>query len=1257
MSQSLLPFDDANYADDAPGKISQQHPSQTAVWQTLTVDAGIDDGQARYQAVDPTQSFIVQAPAGSGKTALLTQRFLSLLSVVDAPENIVAMTFTKKAAAEMRERVVAALAEAREPLSDGCNVFEQNTHRLAQAALQRDRQCGWRLEHNPGRLRIRTIDSLNGYLVQQMPYLSRHGMASQIADQPEALYRQAANRALSDCEDAQAEAAVMTLLRLVNGSYARAQNQLADMLGKRDQWMGSLLPFLVGTDDAEADRSAREILQTALNNLVKQETHAALTQLRPLNRLLNDAVTLAREAQANVPDGIKGLDGVTLPERLDGDSDRSVWRALAEWLLTGKGEWRKTMNKQQGVLSPSGVKGDEKDQRQQYKDRVTECLLALREADVDQQGAAALATLAGLPDPVYDDESWQALQHLLHLLRRAAAHLKLVFQQQGESDYIEIAQAASRALGTAEAPTDFAQQLDYRLQHLLIDEFQDTSVSQFALLEKLIAGWAPGDGHSLFLVGDPMQSIYRFREAEVANFLQAWHHGVGQLDLTPLNLTVNFRSSEGLVNWVNQAFATVMPPEDDMTTGAVCFAPAQSQKQDPTETVHCHGGFEPETDLDQVVAQVRQWQQTRPDEATLGILGRSRSHLKPIAQALKEADIAFRAVELEALSERQEIQDLQALTLALTHLEDRAAWLALLRSPLVGLSLVDLFALLGERARFHEAVWSALTDSALVQTLTKDGQEALAQALPVLADALRLEGALPLSDRVMQAWLQLGGARTLTTETARDNARVWQRMLIDLETEGTPVSGPTLTQALADLYALPDTSQAAEQVQLMTIHKSKGLEFDTVILPSLAKTGRNDDEPLVQWLSFKQDDALGQTQTRWVLAPLMQKGTSARKDADMRLNQLIKTFDQRKQRHELSRLLYVATTRAKRGLHLFVSMPPGRKAFDDPENLTPPKGSLLDILWPVVGATMQDRFDQWVAQGGEPACHDDEPQASASARVARRRSDLPAFSPLIPGSPVGQKNYQAWLKQQSQWQRYQQRHQPSATHAAHATQTTQPMAAESPERDLAQKANLARSGADSVFGKTVGNLVHQVLQHWSLAVNVEADMAGLDALRPWLRQQLSMALPSSQVASALTRVMTCLHNALSHEQVRWALSDAHPSARSEWALSEVVPMGGQAQGSQTKVLHTNVLHTVVDRALVDEQGRRWIIDYKTNAGPTASNPSETTAFVEQVKQTYAPQLARYGELIARLESRPQTQVLYLCALDAWVVVREEADKP
>ena len=80
--------------------------------------------------------------------------------------------------------------------------------------------------------------------------------------------------------------------------------------------------------------------------------------------------------------------------------------------------------------------------------------------------------------------------------------------------------AAENALGNNENPSDLALFMDYKIQHLLIDEFQDTSITQYRLIEKLIIGWQPNDGRTIFAVGDPMQSIYRFRQAEVGLFLR-----------------------------------------------------------------------------------------------------------------------------------------------------------------------------------------------------------------------------------------------------------------------------------------------------------------------------------------------------------------------------------------------------------------------------------------------------------------------------------------------------------------------------------------------------------------------------------------------------------------------------------------------------------------------------------------------------------------------------------------------------------------
>src|SRR5208282_4364485 len=102
-------------------------------------------------------------------------------------------------------------------------------------------------------------------------------------------------------------------------------------------------------------------------------------------------------------------------------------------------------------------------------------------------------------------------------------------------------------------------------------EFQDTSYEQFALLQALTAGWERGDGRTLFVVGDPMQSIYQFREAEVGLFLRARDHGVGAITLEPLQLRRNFRSRAALIDWVNEHFTQLFSKDDDPRLAAIRF--------------------------------------------------------------------------------------------------------------------------------------------------------------------------------------------------------------------------------------------------------------------------------------------------------------------------------------------------------------------------------------------------------------------------------------------------------------------------------------------------------------------------------------------------------------------------------------------------------------------------------------------------------------------------------------------------------------
>ncbi len=168
-------------------------------------------------------------------------------------------------------------------------------------------------------------------------------------------------------------------------------------------------------------------------------------------------------------------------------------------------------------------------------------------------------------------EDAAALAALSRLLARAAAELQQAFARHGRVDYTFVMGAAREALAEAGEPTDLALRTGLSLRHILVDEFQDTSLAQFQLLATLTASWEEGDGRTLFVVGDPMQSIYRFREAEVGLFLAARDAGIGQVPLTPLRLRRNFRSAPQLVEFCNTLFAQVFPAADDLRAGAVAY--------------------------------------------------------------------------------------------------------------------------------------------------------------------------------------------------------------------------------------------------------------------------------------------------------------------------------------------------------------------------------------------------------------------------------------------------------------------------------------------------------------------------------------------------------------------------------------------------------------------------------------------------------------------------------------------------------------
>jgi ATP-dependent exoDNAse (exonuclease V) beta subunit len=890
----------------------------------------IADADARREALNPAGSYIVQAPAGSGKTELLTQRYLALLALVNAPEEILAITFTNKASGEMRNRILGALDKGAKQETAPQQAHELTTWQLARAALARDAEQNWQLLDNPSRLRVLTFDSLCHALARQMPVLSGFGAPPGISDEIDELYLLAARNTVAALEEAPQDGvanptadAVERLLAHLDNDRAGLERLLMDMLRRRDQWLRHLLTI--------GDTQARELLQQALRRLVEDALAAALELFsESLRRQLVDLLQFsAPRAEARSPFGSEfpAARGEDLP----------AWRAVAALLLTDKNEWRKKVDKKQGF--PAKTEAGNEIEKKLFVAMKQQMMDVLGSLQGDLELQQALADVRLLPQPLYSDTQWEILDALYHALLLAAGHLNLVFREGGEVDYTAVAVAARQALGEPEQPTDLALALDYRIQHLLVDEFQDTSLSQYQLLQSLTAGWQPEDGRTLFVVGDPMQSIYRFREAEVGLFLRARRSGVGEIPLHPLTLKVNFRSQGGVVEWVNQTFRRIFPRQENIAAGAVPYSASTAFHPDlpgpavtPLISVHPKEEKAGQAALEarQVVELIQQARRENPG-GSVAILVRGRAHLVAIAPALKQAGLRFRAVEIEQLGQRPAVQDVLALTRALLHPADRVAWLAVLRAPWCGLELHDLYALAGDAP--NAALPDLLADEAHCQRLSPGGQARLARAWPPLRLALANRRRAGLRDWVEGAWLALGGPACVADSTALEDAEVFFALLEKLDHGGDLSDFQKLREKTEELFAQPDV-EADERLQVMTIHKAKGLEFDTVILPGLGRKPPNPDSRLLMWLERPRRH----DHTDLLLAPI--KAADADEDP---IYQYLRRLDQQKSEYEDGRLLYVAATRAKQRLFLLAQAPANKDGAANPQG-----GSLLARLWPAL---------------------------------------------------------------------------------------------------------------------------------------------------------------------------------------------------------------------------------------------------------------------------------------------------------------------
>jgi len=864
------------------------------------------DAAARRDALDCTRSFLVQAPAGSGKTELLTQRLLALLARVDRPERIVAATFTRKAAGEMRERVVRALVEAGDEGVDASGLSEHKrlTRKLAQDALAQDRRQGWRLAEHPARLAIHTLDALAQAITQRAPLASGVPPSPRLAERAEGLYLAAAREAIhaADPDDP----AWRALLGHRDNDADDLVGAIAGLLAQRDQWL-ALLEGTRGDARAALERALAAEIDGELAVIaatLPADAFAALPALAP-----DILPHLGAEDDEPLGDALMACIERGAPPPFDA-GHVAAWRAIAEWLLKKGGDRALRANAQKMRGLPAKKSGAE---AAALVDRVVAWLEGLREAGAEP----ALQTMLVLPVPRYEDASWATIAALLDKLPECAARLETVFAREGAIDFPRLTLGALAALGTGEAPSDLLLRLDYAIQHLLIDEFQDTSYAQLELIGRLVAGWSPGDGRTIFAVGDPMQSIYRFRGAEVRAFIDAQARGdIEGVPVEPLALARNFRSQAGLVDWVNARFPRVMGAVSDPWQGRVAFAPAEAH-HDALDGPACafEAALDEVEEARRVVARVRV---ALAEDGSIAILARQRGHLATILPALRAAGIAYAALDLDSLADRAAVRDAASLLWAILQPDDRLSWLALLRSPLAGLDLADLDAIV----RTADARPSrAIEEGAVAAELSPDGAKRAARVLVAVARARDDAPRLPLADRTRRAWLDLDGPATLDDALDLEAIDALLALVAERERGGDLVDRDEFSATLAGQRIAPSHGASA-RVSVLTMHKAKGLEFDTVILPGLARGRGGQDRPLLRWRVRRDGLVVG-----------IAKPRGGGHDNVFRY---LASLAQREEAAEVARTAYVAWTRARRRIVLFAV--PG---VDDQGRWKAPAGASL----------------------------------------------------------------------------------------------------------------------------------------------------------------------------------------------------------------------------------------------------------------------------------------------------------------------------
>ena len=836
------------------------------------------DNDVRQEALKPG-SFILEAPAGSGKTSILIKRFLTLLLSVEKPTEIIALTFTNKAAMEMSQRIMLSLQGKND---------EQDTDNIARRVLQRAKELKW-AEEFAYSLRIMTIDKLAMQLVSQTPLLSKSGKHFIVDENPEEIYEASIKEAINESNN------LTPLFSYLKNDYTRIASQSLELLKKRDQWLGYINAY---------SKMSESQIKVHYRNYYQNEIDLWIKKL--ISIFTHQEIKLIKEIinQVSINKGEKNQ------EQLQDTNSYKFWFYFRDIILTKSGKLKTKFDKSNGFPADSTGK--------ELKKKLNNIL------NLNTNNINVLENFYYVIDPKKIEDIYPIIPSICSMLRHITATLNINFYKSNAMDFIQVFASALIAL----KETSLAIILDSKISHILVDEFQDTNNSQLEFLELLSQNFSGDPNKSFFAVGDPMQSIYRFRKAEVSIFKNVQSSGIGDLKLTPLSLEVNFRSNQKIIGWLNTTFKNAFPSEENSAIGSICYKPSTFGNNNSGSGVHYHPLLVSSTvkadiyrtEAEYVYSLIKEIKSKNP-LTEIAVLTQSRSHLRELLTLFKKnkEKIPIDAVEINRLEDNQSLQDILSLSKALFNFSNRVEWIAILKAHWCGLSVKDLIILFEKD--HTSTVWEIINNKIITKNLSKDSQKRLQHLVDVVKVNILYRGRVSHTYFIESVWRQLKGPESMIDSTDIECIDIFFKLL---EESSSPLSVDFVkVDKLLDKIHTSELSHESNSVKFLTIQKSKGLEFDCVIIPNLNRPTRNESKNLL----------------------LIDEGVLSinNNDEDVNLYTYHRFKEMGRLKNEYIRLLYVAITRAKSDCYLI-----GSFSDEAEKNVKPNSGTFQEILWPIL---------------------------------------------------------------------------------------------------------------------------------------------------------------------------------------------------------------------------------------------------------------------------------------------------------------------